>query len=75
MQLGREGWVSVGKTPQTPISDCFFFGWGGGGKLGNFDKLRNPRRNLGDGRGEVEWTQTDFGVRGKWYSGKTSKTS
>ena len=35
----------------------------------------NPERNLGDGRGEVEWTQTDFGVRGSWYSGKTSTTS
>ena len=62
--------MSVGKTPQTPISDCFFFRWNGGGKLGNFDKLRKPRRNLGDGRGEVEWTQTEFGVRGDGIVGK-----
>ena len=46
------------RNSQTPIIDCFFFGWGGGGKLRNSDnpegiwlmgggKLRELRLNLG----------------------------
>ena len=61
MQLGREGWVSVSKTPETPISDCFFLVGAEGVSWETLTNSENPEGTWVMGGGKLSGLRLNLG--------------